>query len=123
MDEAEFEAWLHGTSDEYTYEGMQCLVECCSCDSEPAVSSALASPETVVVTPLGTIPESPADESTDEALVDLTETVEVTPLGTIPESPAVDGEDGGGTLEIIGMMADGVICQSCHRQIAQYQCT
>ena len=27
MDETEFAAWLHGSPDQYTYEGMQCLTE------------------------------------------------------------------------------------------------
>ena len=46
-----------------------------------------------------------------------------TPGGTFPGSTTVDGEGSSRTLEIISMMADMVICQSCHRQIAQYQCT
>ena len=43
MDDAEFSAWLLGHPDEYTYEGMQCLIERegTSSDQAPEIIGAL----------------------------------------------------------------------------------
>ena len=96
MDEAEFAAWLHGPLDEYTNEGMQCLTERGGGDSAAV-----------------TVPGLDELCGADGGGVNVTQ-------GGFPVTPTDPSTDGCRATEIIGMMADMVLCQTCRQHVGQY---
>ena len=94
MNEAEFAAWLHGSPDGDMWEGMQCLSECVGRDCPELVDC--EEPWAGAAVPGGPSPPK-----------DLTETAE-------------GADSDGHAPEVIGMLADAIICQSCYRQFGEY---
>ena len=105
MDEAEFAAWLHGSPET---EGLQSLIEVGGCEG-PWSHSVEEEPQADA----SAVP-CRAASSPEEA-----HTVEKGP------EPSNQNPTVGGTYqepEVLGMMTNAIMCQSCGRQYGVYQC-
>ena len=125
MDKAEFATWLYGTQTEYWTDGMQCLID----RDGPEIAMQTVPPPPEPLTGEGTLRPlrqlSQGEGSPKKLQFRL----------VVPAAPTWSRNDDGMSAdemaltpksaeggEVLGMMADMVMCQTCHRRLGMYQC-